>query len=35
MLRHANVTTTLELYAHSMTEDRIRAQETVMDAMVN
>lgn len=33
MLRHSDVTTTLGIYAHSMTEDRLTAQDEMLTAM--
>ena len=34
LLRHANVKTTLQLYAHSMTEDRLTAQGQALAAFL-
>lgn len=34
LLRHSNVTTTLELYSHRVTEDRMLAQGTVLEAIL-
>ena len=34
MLRHSDVTTTLGIYAHSMSEDRLAAQEDMLAAMM-
>jgi len=35
LLRHANVTTTLGLYAHSISSDRMAAQGEMLEAMLN
>jgi integrase len=34
MLRHSDVTTTLGIYAHSMSEDRLAAQDEMLAAMM-
>jgi site-specific recombinase XerD len=34
LLRHSNVKTTLQLYAHSVTEDRLAAQGQVLAAIL-
>ena len=34
LLRHSDVRTTLQLYAHSVTEDRLAAQETALHAIL-
>ena len=34
LLRHSDVRTTLQLYAHSVTEDRLAAQETALQAIL-
>jgi len=34
MLRHSDVTTTLGIYAHSMSEDRLAAQDDMLAAMM-
>jgi integrase len=34
LLRHSDVRTTLQLYAHSVTEDRMAAQETALQAIL-
>jgi integrase len=34
MLRHSDVATTLGIYAHSMSEDRLTAQEDMLTAMM-
>jgi integrase len=34
LLRHSNVKTTLQLYAHSVSEDRLAAQGQVLDAIL-
>lgn len=34
MLRHSGVTTTLGIYAHSMSEDRLAAQDEMLAAMM-
>jgi integrase len=34
MLRHSDVTTTLRIYAHSMSEDRLAAQDEMLAAMM-
>jgi hypothetical protein len=33
LLRHSNVETTLQLYAHSVSEDRVKAQGTMLQAI--
>jgi integrase len=34
MLRHTDVSTTLGIYAHSMSEDRLAAQDEMLAAMM-
>jgi integrase len=34
ILRHSDVTTTLGIYAHSMSEDRLAAQDEMLAAMM-
>ena len=34
MLRHSDVTTTLGIYAHSMSKDRLAAQDDMLTAMM-
>jgi site-specific recombinase XerD len=34
MLRHSDVATTLAIYAHSMSEDRLAAQDDMLAAMM-
>jgi hypothetical protein len=34
MLRHSDVATTLGIYAHSMSEDRLTAQDDMLAAMM-
>jgi len=34
LLRHSDVKTTLQLYAHSVSEDRLAAQGQVLDAIL-
>ncbi len=34
LLRHSDVKTTLQLYAHSVSEDRLAAQGQMLDAML-
>ena len=34
LLRHSDVKTTLQLYAHSVTEDRMAAQKQVLEAIL-
>ena len=34
LLRHSDVRTTLQLYAHSVTEDRMAAQELALQAIL-
>ena len=34
ILRHSDVTTTLGIYAHSMSEDRLAAQDDMLAAMM-
>jgi site-specific recombinase XerD len=34
MLRHSDVSTTLRIYAHSMSEDRLAAQDEMLAAMM-
>jgi integrase len=34
MLRHSDVATTLGIYAHSMSEDRLAAQDDMLAAMI-
>jgi site-specific recombinase XerD len=34
MLRHSDVSTTLGIYAHSMSEDRLAAQDEMLAAMM-
>ena len=34
LLQHADVKTTLQLYSHSVSEDRMLAQETVLQAIL-
>jgi integrase len=34
ILRHSDVTTTLGIYAHSMSEDRLAAQDDMLAAML-
>jgi site-specific recombinase XerD len=34
MLRHSDVATTLGIYAHSMSEDRLAAQDEILAAMM-
>ena len=35
LLRHSDVKTTLQLYAHSVSEDRLAAQGQVLDAILH